>query len=219
MHIYKGNAWSLCVFLASFNTAHWIFAMQYWSLAIKLQLVVQQKQVKHLGLLLKLMFYVGEVLQCLTGYLSLFAFNHEGAQYNTKAIENWTDFMNIFPELVSLCVLVDALRRLRNITAGQFAIDTAQMILHIAGFTLVVGTGIWLTYTTRHPFVTEDGSDKNAWLFYLNLYCVVVMVFLAELPFLYIINRLITQSLRAEKISSELNVKQVEVHPSEEDLV
>ena len=97
MHIYKGNAWSLCVFLASFNTAHWIFAMQYWSLAIKLQLVVQQKQVKHLGLLLKLMFYVGEVLQCLTGYLSLFAFNHEGAQYNKKAIENWADFMNIFP--------------------------------------------------------------------------------------------------------------------------
>jgi hypothetical protein len=26
-HIYHGNAWSLCVFLASFNAAHWIFAM------------------------------------------------------------------------------------------------------------------------------------------------------------------------------------------------
>ena len=89
------------------------------------------------------------------------------------------------------------------------------MILHIAGFALVVGTGIWLSYTTRHTF-----ADKNrAELFYANLYCVVSMLFLAELPFLYIINRLITQSLRAEKLSSELNVKQVEVHPSEDDLV
>ena len=92
------------------------------------------------------------------------------------------------------------------------------MIFHIAGFALVVGTGIWLSYTTRHPFV-DDLSNKNAKLFYLNLYCVVVMIFFAELPFLYIINRLITQSLRAEKLSSELNVKQVEVHPSEADLV
>ena len=26
-HLYHGMAWSICVFLASFNIAHWIFAM------------------------------------------------------------------------------------------------------------------------------------------------------------------------------------------------
>jgi hypothetical protein len=40
IHLYHGMSWSICVFLSSFNAAHWIFAMQYWTLAIKLQKVV-----------------------------------------------------------------------------------------------------------------------------------------------------------------------------------
>ena len=26
-HIYTGNSWALCIFMGSFNSAHWIFAM------------------------------------------------------------------------------------------------------------------------------------------------------------------------------------------------
>jgi hypothetical protein len=47
------------------------------------------------------------------------------------------------------------------------------------------------------------------------LYAVLGIIFVAELPFLYIINRLITQSLRAEKLSSELNVQQVTAYQTE----
>jgi len=60
-HLYKGNAWALCIFIASFNLAHWIFAMQYWSLAFKLQLMVKQKQIPHLGVFLKIAFYLGAI--------------------------------------------------------------------------------------------------------------------------------------------------------------
>ena len=82
-------------------------------------MVVQQKQINRLGLLLKLMFYSGAILQCSAGYVELYAFNHENVTpQQKKAIENVADVMNIFPQLVSLCVLLDALRRLRNITAG-----------------------------------------------------------------------------------------------------
>jgi hypothetical protein len=26
-HLFHGNSWALCIFMASFNSAHWIFAM------------------------------------------------------------------------------------------------------------------------------------------------------------------------------------------------
>ena len=88
------------------------------------------------------------------------------------------------------------------------------MVLHIVGFGLVVVSGCLLSLTTR------GNIEKHKELFYANLYSVVVLIFLAELPFLYIINRLITQSLRAEKLSSEVKVQQVTVHdPSVTDLV
>jgi len=82
------------------------------------------------------------------GYAALYAFNHEGNSYDTKAIKVWADCMNIIPQLISLIVLLDALRRLRNITAGSFMIDTLQMVIHIVCFILVVSSGAWLVKST-----------------------------------------------------------------------
>ena len=175
--------------------------MQYWSLAIKLESLVAQKEVNRLGLKLKIVFYAGLILQCSTGYMEILAFNSETSPHK-KLIENSTDFMNIFPQFVSLMFLLDALRRLRKVTAGNFVIDTFQMILHISGFAGVVGTGTWLTITTHGVNTRENGIKR----FYINLDCVVAMIFLAELPFLYIINRLVSQSLQAQKLNEEIKV-------------
>jgi len=165
--------------------------MQYWSLAIKLESIVNQKEIARLGLELKIVFYAGLILQCSTGYMEILAFNSETSPHQ-KLIENCTDFMNIFPEVVALLFLLDALRRLRKVTAGNFVIDTFQMILHIFGFAAVTGTGCWLTYTTHGVKISRSNGIEK---FYINLDCVIGMVFLAELPFLYIINRLVSQSL------------------------
>ena len=44
---------------------------------------------------------------------------------------------------------------------------------------------------------------------YILLDCIIGLVFLAELPFLYIINRLVTQSLQFQKESGEVKVEPV----------
>jgi len=88
-------------------------------------------------------------------------------------------------------ILVDALRRIRKITAGSFALDTWQMFVHISCFLLVMSSGIGLAVISNSLI---GGAVLNKKL-YIILDCIIGLVFLAEIPFLYIINRLVTQSL------------------------
>jgi hypothetical protein len=40
--LFYGNAYSVGIFFTCFNVAHWLFAMQYWSLSLRLsQLVIK----------------------------------------------------------------------------------------------------------------------------------------------------------------------------------
>ena len=52
------------------------------------------------------------------------------------------------------------------------------------------------------------GSVLGRYL-YILLDCIIGLVFLAELPFLYIINRLVTQSLQFQEESGEVKVEPV----------
>ena len=94
--------------------------------------------------------------------------------------------------LLSVLFLLDALRIIRSVTAGTFVIDTWQMIWHLLAFTLVVVTGVGLDLITRNPW-------DHPKIFYAMLELVISIVVLAEIPFLYIINRLVSQSLSAQK--------------------
>ena len=87
--------------------------------------------------------------------------------------------------------LTDALRRIRKITAGRFALDTWQMLVHILCFLLVMSSGIGLAWISNELL----GGEVLGRFLYILLDCIIGLVFLAELPFLYIINRLVTQSL------------------------
>ena len=40
--LFYGNAYSVGVFLTCFNVAHWLFAMQYWSLSLRLTQLVSR---------------------------------------------------------------------------------------------------------------------------------------------------------------------------------
>jgi len=84
------------------------------------------------------------------------------------------------------------LRRIRKLTAGSFALDTWQMFVHIACFLLVMSSGIGLAVISNLLIKNQTILGKRL---YILLDCIIGLVFLAEIPFLYIINRLVTQSL------------------------
>ena len=92
--------------------------------------------------------------------------------------------MNVVPAFISLCFLIDSLRRLQLIAKGVLHIETAQMVWHIWSFMSVVIAGILLSVTTRHAFQHAD------W-FYFTYYLIVLLIFMCELPFIYIISRVI----------------------------
>jgi hypothetical protein len=64
------------------------------------------------------------------------------------------------------------------------------MVLHIGCFTLVIGSGVALAISTISTAINNTRTT------YIVLYFSISLVFLAELPFLYIINRLVSQSLK-----------------------
>ena len=103
--------------------------------------------------------------------------------------------------------LTDALRRIRKITAGRFALDTWQMLVHILCFLLVMSSGIGLAWISN-SLLHQESKVFGKYL-YILLDCIIGLVFLAELPFLYIINRLVTQSLRFQKESGQVKVEPV----------
>jgi len=84
---------------------------------------------------------------------------------------------------------MDALRRIRKITAGSFVLDTWQMVFHIACFFCVVCSGVLLA--TLSLILLTQGKILTKKL-YILLDCIIALIFAAELPFLYIINRLVS---------------------------
>jgi hypothetical protein len=98
--------------------------------------------------------------------------------------ENSTQILNVVPNFISLCFLVDALYRLRNIARGAMHIETWQLVWHIWSFVLTTIAGIFLSIATHHAW-------RHAKFFYLTYDMIIVMIFLCELPFLYIIHKVV----------------------------
>ena len=118
------------------------------------------------------------------------AFNHYGnMKWNIT-----TQFMNIAPNIFSLGFLIDSLRRLRLIAKGVLHIETFQMIWHIWSFVLVVIAGILLSVATNKG----EGFDKPK-LLYITYECIIIMLWACELPFIYIINKVINQAYVSKK--------------------
>ncbi len=98
--------------------------------------------------------------------------------------ENATEIVTVLPDVISVVFLIDALRRLKIVTKGVMIIQTWQMIWHIWSFALVAIAGILLCVATRHTW-------RHADWFYVTYELIVVLVFLCELPFIYIISKVV----------------------------
>lgn len=100
--------------------------------------------------------------------------------------------MNIVPSMFSVGFLVDALRRIKNLATGTMHIEVWQMIWHIWSFVSVVIAGILLSVSTLHAW-------KNPTWFYTTYVGIIGLVFLCELPFFHILNKIVTQAVTANK--------------------
>ena len=73
------------------------------------------------------------------------------------------------------------------------------MIWHIWSFVLVVIAGILLSVATNKG----EGFDKPK-LLYITYECIIIMLWACELPFIYIINKVINQAYVSKKHREQL---------------
>ena len=141
MKLFHTYAWSLGIAGICYNVSHWILAIQYWSLSTKLEAMLDGQNMKTFTTRLRWFFLAGLLLNISTGVTIILT-----AYYKTKYpnLKYWRDWLNLAAAAVSNIMLVDALRRLRKIVKGVFAVDTWQMILHVSAYLLVFVSGVIL---------------------------------------------------------------------------
>ena len=86
-------------------------------------------------------FLAGLLLNISTGVTIILTVYYKTKYPNLKY---WRDWLNLAAAAVSNIMLIDALRRLRKIVKGVFAVDTWQMILHVSAYLLVFVSGVIL---------------------------------------------------------------------------
>jgi hypothetical protein len=87
-------------------------------------------------------------------------------------------------------MLIDALRRLRRIVKGDFAVDIWQMVLHVSAYLLVFISGVILV-VIQITVAKENEISYGSASFYMLYFLFIICVFISQLPFSYIIYRLI----------------------------
>lgn len=115
----------------------------------------------------------------------------------------------MLPDLASVCFLIDALRRLKSLAKGTMHIETWQLAWHIWSFASVVVAGVLLSVSTINAW------DNPTW-FYITYEGIVVVMFMCELPFIYIINKIVSQALFSKQREDHTNRNPSEL--SDEDL-
>lgn len=127
------------------------------------------------------------LINILSGVFIVLAFY----EYGNSALARTSEFFNVVPDLISAAFLIDALRRLKSAAAGVFHIQIWQMVWHVWAFFLFALGGICLSYTLGHPW-------SNPEIFYYSYELILVLCFMCELPFIYIIHRILTQAIVAQ---------------------
>jgi hypothetical protein len=182
--LFYGNAWCIGMFFGCFNVAHWLFAIIYWSLALRIECYMQEVSARSVEWIVKVVFVVGLIMNLASGVFIVIAF------YRVGGID-WqftTELANIVPNIISVAVLLDSIRRLKRASKGSLEIETWQMVWHIWSFTAVTFDGIGLSLCTRN-------ARSNPKFFYGTYMTLVILLFCCEMPFLFIVNRIITQAI------------------------
>lgn len=140
------NAWCISVFFSFFNIAHWLFAMIYWSLALRIECYMVEASTRKVDCIVKIVLVAGLLLNLTSGAIIVIAFYHVGS-YNWRLP---SELANIIPNVISVTVLFDSLRRLRRATNGFLVIEIWQMVWHLWSFAAVTLDGILLSICTRN---------------------------------------------------------------------
>ena len=144
MRLYRSYGWALGIAGICYNVSHWILAVQYWTLSTKLEAMLNGTSMKTFKTQTRCIFVIGLLLNVSTGVtivVNVYKRNHH------PNIFKWRDWLNFAAAAVSNLLLIDALRRLRKIIKGDFAVDTWQMILHVSAYLLVLVSGSILIFT------------------------------------------------------------------------
>ena len=72
----SGIVYCVAVFFTSFNVAHWLFSMQYWSLSLRLHCLVERKEVQSVQLTINIVLVVGILVNITGGVCIYFASYH-----------------------------------------------------------------------------------------------------------------------------------------------
>ena len=112
--------YSFGFFSITINVAHWIFAMQYWSLTVRLESAMKQLDSARTEVKIKVISIIGLLVNLSTGCLLITAYY----ELTSRKFENWVEAINVAPSFISVFFLVDAMRRLRSIVKSKFLIDT-----------------------------------------------------------------------------------------------
>lgn len=105
--------------------------------------------------------------------------------YGNAVLFRICEVFNILPDLVSAAFLIDALRRFNLITKGAFTIETWQMVWHVWSFLTIAIGGILFSIATSQTW------NNPVWS-YTTYLLIVVLVFCCELPFIFIIYRILS---------------------------
>jgi len=172
---------NLGIFFTSFNVAHWIFAMKYWVLSHKIAYILNEPIMKHLNTIIKVVWLIGFLLNFASGSLIVIC------AYITpsEAFQAFAKSMNIIPGVISCGIIIDALHRLRRLSKGVLQLETWQMVWHAWSFIFVLIAGVLLLLCSRKPW-------EHIERFYSSYYLLLILLFMCEIPFIWILNRIVT---------------------------
>lgn len=156
---------------------------------------MQEVSTRSVEWIVKVVFVVGLLMNLASGVFIVIAF------YRVGGI-NWqltTELANIVPNVISVVVLMDSIRRLKRASKGSLEIETWQMVWHIWSFTAVTFDGIGLSLCTRN-------ASSNPKFFYGTYMTLVILLFCCEMPFLFIVNRITGQAIIKNDALNEVSV-------------
>ena len=218
--LYKTWAWILIcnsLFFITFNLSHWIFAQQYYSVALGLETFQLKRDQKKVRLrILSLNVAYGVFLAVILVLTSL-----EYRQWNNQTLRRSNFGFKFSLQCAAFVLLLAALVKIYYCMRDQakMIINVREMIVHATAFALYLISDLLLTYTN----VSKNGSNQQFLIINLLWVCTLMS---SQLLLLLIFNSLCVQKEQAvfdTKLYESLytkNVKQRDfrVNPSREDV-
>ncbi len=121
MRLYRSYGWALGIAGICYNVSHWILAVQYWTLSTKLEAMLDGTSMKTFKIQARFIFVIGLLLNVSTGVTIVV---NVYKRCDLTNMYKWRDWLNFAAAAISNLLLIDALRRLRKIIKGDFAVDT-----------------------------------------------------------------------------------------------